>query len=162
MKTYVDYFPYKLLFRGLSLLGFPSMYWYYELYHIAKQRRIRQLIPETIKILKEPNNLNIIRSDSPIFFMWWQGLNNMPDVVKLCYSQLCKCSGFHPIIFLCEKNFKDVYFNMVKQEVDSNILDSYYLNHIKIQHLADILRNKLLYNCGGIWVDATVFLTKEI
>jgi len=162
MKTYVEYLPFKLLFRGLKFLGLPSMHWYYELYHNAQQRKIKQLIPESIKILREQNNLKIIRSDAPIFFMWWQGFDNMPEVVKLCYSQLYKCAGSHPIVFLCENNFRDIYLSMVKKELESNVVELFYSDHLKVQHLSDILRNKLLYNCGGIWIDATVFLTKNI
>lgn len=162
MRTFVEYFPIKQFFRGLKLFGFPSIYWYYESIHKIKQGVISRLIPKSLEILKESNHESVIEPNSPIFFMWWQGAEQMPEVVKLCYSQLCKCANGHPIYFLNKENIKDVYIDLTNQYNDCNIIDYCLTNNIRIQHLSDILRNKLLYHCGGIWIDATVFLTKDI
>lgn len=163
MRTYhVEYLLFKLFFRGLKILGLPSMRWYYKFYHSAKQRKIKQMIPESLELLKANDTIKDISYDAPIFFMWWQGLDKMPDVVKLCYSQLKKCTGSHPVIFLCESNFRDIYYDLTHHEIDKKILDWYYDSQINVQHLSDILRNKLLYHSGGIWVDATVFLTTNV
>jgi mannosyltransferase OCH1-like enzyme len=42
------------------------------------------------------------------------------------------------------------------------ILDKYRRGIISNAHFSDLLRTLLLINYGGVWVDATVLLTKEI
>lgn len=93
---------------------------------------------------------------SPIWVCWWQGLDNMPEIVRICYNNLVKNSCEHPVILITEHNFMDYV------ELPQFIIDKVKKNIISITHLSDILRVSLLYRHGGIWIDSTILLQKPI
>lgn len=100
--------------------------------------------------------LNTIGTKSPIWVCWWQGKENMPEIVKICYNNLIKNSCEHPVILITEHNFTDYV------ELPEFIIDKVKKNIISITHLSDILRVSLLYKHGGIWIDSTILLQKPI
>lgn len=116
---------------------------------------------DKIPLAFHPCNLEKIETDCPIWFMWWQGLEKAPTIVKLAYASVLKHKGNHSVYLITEaniNNFRD----------DNNILswdkriDSYINNGLKLAHYADIFRNWILYNKGGIWIDATCVLNTQI
>ena len=55
--------------------------------HIRKY--IHKEIEEAILHNKKLNEkCSPIEKDSPIWFCWWQGMENMPELAKLCYNYL--------------------------------------------------------------------------
>lgn len=90
-----------------------------------------------------------------IWVFWWQGANNMPDIVSRCYKQLVLTNNDYDIVFLDKNNFSEYV------EFPTYIL-SKIGKDISITHFSDILRVNLLYKYGGIWVDSTLFFLKKI
>lgn len=97
-----------------------------------------------------------IEKDAPVFVFWWQGIDNAPDIVKLCINSLK--ANIEPIRLkiINSENYSD-YVN-----IPDYIIKKLNDGKISLTHFSDLLRVCLLYEYGGIWIDATVFLTKPI
>lgn len=99
-------------------------------------------------IISSPINL------ATIWVFWGQGEENMPPLVEACYKQL-------------------IHFNNnVKLVTNKNITEYITLNPIifaKVRkgsiswaHFSDIVRTTLLAKYGGLWVDATVWVSQKV
>lgn len=91
-----------------------------------------------------------------IWQYWNSGIENAPDIVKACLASVEKYKGDIERIILNDENIKnyvkipDYIYKLREQGVISNA------------HFADILRTYLLYEYGGCWIDATVYLTAPL
>ena len=93
-----------------------------------------------------------------VWTCWLQGYNNAPAIVKACINSIYKNTngkGYN-VIIITEENMSD-YICM-----PDFILDKYKRGIISKAHFSDLLRTLLLINYGGVWVDATVLLTREV
>jgi len=94
--------------------------------------------------------------DYVVWVMWWQGEEQMPDIIKICYHSLKKHANGHQINLITKENYKDYV------KLPEFILDKVEQKIISITHLADILRVCLLSEYGGLWLDATIFLSADL
>lgn len=104
-------------------------------------------IPER-KVVKDDKN-------EKIWTIWFQGEDNAPKLVKACFRSVrrhCK----QELIVLDENTIFD-YITLPQE-----IVKKYKDGKIKHAHFADICRVELLYEHGGIWLDATAFVTAPI
>lgn len=117
------------------------------------KNKIRQTITDEINdcypAIKKVNNN--IPYNSVIWIMWWQGIEDMPDIVRACVNRIEKLNNKRHIVVITKYNYK----NYIKLE--PKILKKFYRNKISITHLSDIIRVNLLYVYGGVWIDATIF-----
>ena len=95
------------------------------------------------------------RLNEPIWVFWNKGLDNAPDIVKLCYRSVEKYAG-RKVILLTDENVQK-YIHM--PEYLNKKLEKGFL---PLAIYTDLMRMALLEHYGGTWVDATVLLTKEI
>lgn len=159
MKTFYKYEIVNNLFKLLIKIGLPLHHFYYSKLHKINKEEIINLIPQTLSI-KSKANLNEwknISSKAPIYFLWFQGITQMPPVVSLCYNQLLKYKGQHPVILITEDNISN-YIPIPSFD----FLKLYKNNIISIQHFSDLLRTYILSINEGIWIDATCFINKPI
>lgn len=119
----------------------------------GQQEVVGRYIENTGKMLL---NNEPIGESSNIWVCWWQGEENMPEVVKVCYRSIKKLSGRHPVVLITEENLKDYV------QLPQIIMDKYAAGIISKTHFSDILRFYLLKEHGGIWMDITNFLTAQI
>ena len=91
-----------------------------------------------------------------IWSMWWQGTENLPEIVKICYSGFRKYCGIHPVKVLTRENFSNYV------DLPGYIFDRVDSGAITITHLSDIVRFYLLYHYGGLWLDSTIYITNGI
>ncbi len=90
-----------------------------------------------------------------IWICWWQGLDQAPELVKICVNSIRKNAGGHKVIILTEDNYKD-YVDMpswVEEKREKGIISR--------THYSDILRLMLLAKYGGVWLDSTFFCTND-
>lgn len=90
-----------------------------------------------------------------IWICWWQGLDQAPELVKICVNSIRKNAGDHKVIILTEDNYKD-YVDMpswVEEKREKGIISR--------THYSDILRLMLLAKYGGVWLDSTFFCTND-
>lgn len=94
---------------------------------------------------------------TPVWVCWWQGLDNAPEVVKRCVESIerniPKDKAKLIIITL------DNYMNYTG--FSETIVTRFNSGVISLTHLSDILRMQLLYMYGGMWIDATYFISDD-
>lgn len=156
--TPVTYFINRiLLILHLPIINQLKIHQKY-IYH-----KIRKTVPTSInhlKYIKEWSSEDSLNENSPIFLMWWTGIDTMPPIVKLCYINLCNNAKKHPIILITQQNYQYILPTSISEEA-SEVVELYYNNKIRIQHLSDMIRTLILSKVGGIWIDATVFVTSD-
>ena len=91
-----------------------------------------------------------------VWFFWWQGEENMPQLVRTCYNTLKYYSNGHKVNLLTKDNFRDFV------SLPDYILGKAEKKTLSVTHLSDVLRICLLYEHGGLWLDATVLLTAPL
>ena len=124
----------------------------------------RKLINTFVRRLREEANIDNgdndiveINNEFPkiIWTMWQQGEAQMPETVKATVKtikEFAERSGceFH---LLTDKNLKN-FVNIPK-----DITEKYKKKELTAAHYSDIVRFSLLYQYGGIWMDATLFVS---
>ena len=91
-----------------------------------------------------------------VWFMWWQGEINMPDVIKINLMALKLNLNGHTLNFISENNIHE-YVSLPK-----SLLEKVEKKIISITHLSDLIRSSILSEYGGLWLDATIHVTKPI
>lgn len=116
-------------------------------------RYFQKYLP-AVKNVKETDAIKDDENEK-IFSIWLQGEENAPELVKACFRSIrrnCK----QELIVLDEKTL----FEYIK--LPDEIMEKRRHGLIKNAHFADICRVELLYQHGGIWLDATDFVTQPI
>jgi len=97
-----------------------------------------------------------ISPSSTIWIFWWDGIECMPDIVKACYDSVQRHKKTYSVQLVTKYNYKN-FVSMpeyIMKKLDSKTMS--------ITHFSDILRVSLLYEYGGIWMDATILVTDTI
>lgn len=92
----------------------------------------------------------------PIWICWLQGEKNAPPLVHSCIASIEKHAGNHPVYIVTEENLKSYL------ELPATIYEKKKRGVIDAAQFSDIIRISLLQKFGGLWIDATVFCTKQI
>jgi hypothetical protein len=88
-----------------------------------------------------------------VWFLWLQGLDNAPYVVRRCYeSWVARNPSWH-VISLDEESLRK--FASVDYSAGN-------ISALSPQHRAGLLRLDLLAHHGGLWVDATCFCVQPL
>lgn len=90
-----------------------------------------------------------------VWLCWLQGEENAPQIVKRCIDSIREFFSDRTVILITESNM----FDYVK--IPEFILAKWKEGKISNTHFSDILRLELLIKYGGIWIDATIYCTKE-
>ena len=91
----------------------------------------------------------------PIIWVFWgQGETQMPPLVKACYRQLTHYNENVTLVTLENIN------NFI--ELPHIIYEKANIGNISWAHFSDIVRNTLLAKYGGLWLDATVWVSGAI
>lgn len=116
--------------------------------------RYKTLIEKYQEKNKQNNILNTVAC--PIWIFWWQGEENMPDIIKICYKSKLRCAGKHPVILLTRDNLQEYI------DFPEYVWNQFENGQLRIQHLADMVRVQLIQKYGGIWLDASVYCNDYI
>jgi hypothetical protein len=127
-------------------------------------RAMIQIQPLVDQVLSENSDNKIINGEQPVslilegkprlFQYWHQGLNEIPDIVRNCYSSVDHFLSDHFEIIRIEHSTLSDYI-----ELPTHILKAREEERMTIAHFSDIIRNKLLLDYGGLWLDSTVLIT---
>lgn len=101
-----------------------------------------------------PQSGTATSSSNRIWIFWGQGENTMPTLVESCYKQLRQNNA--NVVLLTNKNIHE-YIDLspvVTAKVTSG--------QLSWAHFSDIIRTKLMYTHGGLWLDATVWVPEQI
>lgn len=91
-----------------------------------------------------------------IWVMWWDGEQKMTNISKICLEAIKRNFKKGTITLITSKNYYK-YVNIPK-----HIMDLLKSKKISIVNFSDILRVLLIRTQGGLWLDSTMFTTKEI
>lgn len=91
-----------------------------------------------------------------IWICWFQGLESAPELVKRCIASVQNNAPDAQVIILTDENIPDYL------ALPEHIKTKYQAGLISKAQYSDIVRCSLLYQYGGIWMDATVFLTRPV
>ena len=116
------------------------------------------LAPVVEKYKNLPDEATPVEGKIPIWCCWWQGVEQMPELVKMCHERLkqripADKAQLHVITL---DNYKEYV------DIPAHILDKFDRKIITMTTMSDVLRFALLEKYGGYWLDATVFFTDEI
>ncbi len=89
-----------------------------------------------------------------IWVFWGQGETHMPPLVKACHKQLTHYNDNVTLVTI--ENIKE-YINL-----PTIIYEKAHKGEISWAHFSDIVRNALLAKHGGLWLDATVWVSGAI
>ena len=114
------------------------------------------------KYKKYLDNMNCDKIESiendkkDIWICWLQGYENSPEIVKCCLKSIIKYNKDKKLHIITEKNL----FNYI--QLPGYILEKWKKGIITNTHFSDIIRLNILIKYGGIWMDATTYLTGKI
>ena len=91
----------------------------------------------------------------PVWCCWWQGEDQMPELVKMCNDRLRRLlpEDQAELRMITQENYKTYV------ELPDYIIEKFEQGKMSITALSDILRVALLAEYGGFWIDATVFIS---
>lgn len=91
-----------------------------------------------------------------IWVFWWQGYQDAPLLVKKCIDSIKEHSSGFDVIIVDENNWKSY------ASIPDYIIEKLKNKKISLTHFSDILRMSLIAEHGGLWLDATIFVTENI
>lgn len=105
-----------------------------------------------------PTKKNDVPTGGVIWQYWGQGLSDesLPEMVKMCFDSIDKNKGCFQVIRLSDQNLYEYI------DLPVYVVEKYNKGLIGKAHFSDIVRLALLSAYGGLWLDATVFLTGPI
>jgi hypothetical protein len=119
----------------------------------------KRLLKENIDILEKYKSSSVPEETSRsyvVWVMWWQGEDEMPPIITMNYNSLKRNANGHKINLITNQN----YLNFV--ELPDFIISKFENKIINLTHLSDIIRVTLLSQCGGLWLDATIYVTAPL
>lgn len=94
----------------------------------------------------------------PVWVCWWQGEEAAPELVKVCINSIRRNIPEDKAII------RLITFNNCMDYVTftDTVIKKFNEGKITLTHLSDMLRAELLYRYGGMWIDATYYVTDKI
>lgn len=89
-------------------------------------------------------------SSNIVWVCWLQGMDNAPEIVRICLEKMKKHLYKEKVIIITEKNFKNYI------DFPDYILNKWKSGVISNTHFTDLMRLELLIKYGGMWLDSTV------
>lgn len=124
-----------------------------------KHYYVENIINIYTPVTKHPSrykNNNIENKSNYLWVFWWQGEDEAPLLIKSCISSIRKNSKNYNLIVVDKKNWLE-YIHL-----PMDIIKKIHEKRISLTHMSDIVRFHLLNNYGGLWLDATVYVSNEI
>ena len=91
-----------------------------------------------------------------IWIMWWQGEESAPEIVKMCIASIRRNANGAIVTMVSKENYRDYV------ELPEYVLKKHEAGIISFAHLADIMRVFLISQYGGLWLDATIYVSRPI
>lgn len=91
-----------------------------------------------------------------IWVFWWQGMAHAPASVNACVNSVMSHAGKREVIVLTQDNvcdyavFPDRTYKLLRDGA------------ITLTHFSDLLRYNLLSHYGGLWLDASMYVVKQL
>ena len=128
-----------------------------EAFKLSRQHKCYlKLEKKYAKLIKGNLNIETNEKSNKVFVCWLQGIENAPELVKVCYESLKKYLTNKEIVVITAKNVFDYV------DFPDFIIEKWKKGIISNTHFSDILRIELLTKYGGVWIDSTVLCSGKI
>lgn len=158
--TYIKEFPVSLSANKVKLKIYNKFHLNKQIakVRIQKDALIRDYLQQLFsKVTFERSYQMAEKQGKKIWMMWQQGFENAPDIVKRCLSSLYQQkSEKMQVIEINDANLSQYV------KFPDYIMEKYEAGLITRTHFSDLVRIKLLAMYGGLWLDATDFLSRPI
>lgn len=131
----------------------------YEPYHKVIMEYLENEYKSQIEYYKNCDSMLLPTSkpaEKVIWVFWWGGIEQMPELVKGCYRSIREHAGACNVVLLSKENLQQYV------AIPTHILKKFKEGIISVTHFSDIIRMHLLRDYGGIWMDATIFLSGTV
>lgn len=135
----------ELLYQCISLKIKPVIEWYK-----------KGLMTESMAELKDCGD--DFDGKIPVWVCWWQGEENMPELINLCVNSLKQNIPEEKTAL----RFITLDNCMQYVTFSEAVIAKFNEGKISLTHLSDIIRAELLYRYGGMWIDATYYVPGKI
>lgn len=142
---FTDIFGYGLVTSGFAdkyLAGLVTMYksyrWLSKRYHVQR---------DEMKIVSQKADKDYV------WVCWLQGMEEAPGIVQCCYESMQYWLKDREIVVITAENYSQYV------EFPEYIIKKWKCGVITNTHFSDLLRLELLIKYGGLWLDATTYLT---
>ena len=139
----VSYLMYKCGYGDINLAGANSRYKTFT----KLEKEFKKQIGKTDFTYYDNDNCDVT------WICWLQGFENAPEMVKNCVASMQYHMKERKIVFIDGNNFREYC------DIPEFIIDKWQRGYITNTHFSDILRLALLVQQGGLWMDATVYMT---
>ena len=139
-------------YKKTGLSFFQRAAWHFE----KKKKEALFSVIDSLGIQAEPVVEAHAAQSRIIWICWFQGLESAPALVKRCIESVQRHTPDAQVVILTDDNIPD-YLSLPE-----HIKTKYQSGLISKAQYSDIVRCSLLYQYGGIWMDATVFMSKPL
>lgn len=94
--------------------------------------------------------------ENKIWMCWWQGLENAPEIVKVCVDSVRKNAAGREVIVITDDNLSQYV------QIPELLLALRNKGILSRTHISDYLRLELLSRYGGMWLDSTFFCCRPL
>lgn len=116
---------------------------------VRKYGKVLRLFDE-----KYESTLSHVQSNK-VWVCWFQGMDEAPNLVKICYESLKENLKDKEVILITSDNLTEYV------TFPDYILEKWEKGIITHTHMTDLLRLELLIRYGGTWIDSTVLCTRK-
>lgn len=127
-------------------------------YAVVSERAAERLKESYSPLIERPtpeivNPSSLIEHRTVVWFCWLQGMEAVPEMVRVCYESVCRYLPDKEVVLIDEENFGDYV------ALPEFIMEKRKKGFIPAALFSDILRLELLIKYGGTWIDSTVLMT---
>lgn len=99
---------------------------------------------------------HIRNKSNKVWICWLQGMDNAPEIVKICHASIKRYLVDREIVVITEESINKYV------EFPEHIQRKYKEGKIPAAQYSDLLRLELLIRYGGTWIDSTVLCTGNV
>ena len=155
--------PFKIFYNGLVPRSIRKR-WSYQYDDKVKQEKlasywrivIDQYADKKIQKYDIPPIKKELVGKKIIWQYWGQGLENLPEMVEICFSSVDSHAHDYQVIRITDENINE--YIKLPEFVDDKRKNGIF----RPVFFSDLLRVALLSVYGGVWLDASVLLTDSI
>lgn len=117
---------------------------------------LEDILSDVIEKYKDNNNIGEYTDNAPIWVCWWTGIETAPALVKQCINSIYNNSNGHLVNFITKDNYQDYL------DIPDYIIEKVNSKKMCLANFSDYLRFALMAKYGGLWIDATIYVSKDL
>lgn len=138
-----------------------------QMYHITKKNKYRDRYISVVQEYMKKFSSDIIEkyrgycssneaSSKNVWVCWWQGEEQMPEWIKMCYVNLkYSIPSEYNLTLITRENYSQYV------SLPQDLVEKREKNIIPITQFSDVIRNGLLSQKGGLWLDASIWVNEK-